>query len=572
MKKALSIILAALLCGMTMSSCGDLEDIIGGDSASERPTTSVNTDETQLYVFNYDGGIGSDWIYEVVERFEEEYADVCFEPGTNKKGVQVIVEANKDDTHSTASIATQTADVIFTEMVWYNDLVSQGVIMDITDIVQEEDENGVSIEDRLPESTREALTALTGKYYALPHYEAFRGINYDIDLFENRMLYFAENRDNGNGGFIVSKSDVRSAGPDGKSGTSDDGLPATMEEFFELCDYMLSMGITPFVFTGQYNGYTVYPVEMIFARYSGGDAVRYDYSFDSNGETVEIVTGFSETEQDYFGPKPIVEEVVITPENGYLLKQQLGKYSGLAFLEKILSNSQYYTSLSINTTYSHLDAQEDFIYSSLENRPIAMLIDGSYWVNEAETSGAFERSIEDFGSRAENRNFGWFPLPGVVEGEVTEENAAKNAVKDMLNSYAFINANIADNEPRLTLAKLFLKYCYQLENLQKFTEITGSARGLNYDLTEENLAQMSTYQRSIWEMRQEADVIKQISASPIFINNESSLIDTYWTSTARGQSYWYPYLAFRSGVSAWEYFNGMQISPVTWERNYSEWF
>ena len=100
--------------------------------------------------------------------------------------------------------------------------------------------------------------AVDGKYYALPHYETYMGVSYDVSLFESKLLYFSANPDNGNNGFITSKTEKRSMGPDGKTGVQngidyslDDGLPSTYEEFFKLCDYMVVRNVTPFVWPGS---------------------------------------------------------------------------------------------------------------------------------------------------------------------------------------------------------------------------------------------------------------------------------------------------------------------------------
>ena len=88
-----------------------------------------------------------------------------------------------------------------------------------------------------------------GKYYELPFYEAYPTIAYDIELFETRNYYFAKggapsefceftqsnNTDKATGEFsgykYVGAIGARSAGPDGKYGTNDDGLPATYDKF-----------------------------------------------------------------------------------------------------------------------------------------------------------------------------------------------------------------------------------------------------------------------------------------------------------------------------------------------------
>ena len=41
----------------------------------ENDTPKVNKDQTQLYVFNYDGGVGQEWLESAIEKFEEIYVE-----------------------------------------------------------------------------------------------------------------------------------------------------------------------------------------------------------------------------------------------------------------------------------------------------------------------------------------------------------------------------------------------------------------------------------------------------------------------------------------------------------------
>ena len=52
----------------------------------------IDADKTQLYVYCYGGGVGSQWVRKVKTRFESDFADYEFEPGSGKKGVQVLIE------------------------------------------------------------------------------------------------------------------------------------------------------------------------------------------------------------------------------------------------------------------------------------------------------------------------------------------------------------------------------------------------------------------------------------------------------------------------------------------------
>lgn len=89
-------------------------------------------------------------------------------------------------------------------------------------------------------------------YYAIPHYSAYTGIIYDIDLFDENLYYFAKTPTGSalEELFVADNTVARSAGPDGVEGTDDDGLPATYDEFFKLCEYIKQGAATPLVWTG----------------------------------------------------------------------------------------------------------------------------------------------------------------------------------------------------------------------------------------------------------------------------------------------------------------------------------
>ena len=117
MKKFFRIAVAALfsLSLLGTAACG--------------PSDGPEIDETkaQLYVGNFDGGFGSDWINTVAARFEEKYQNTVFWEGT--QGVQVIIEGSKTSGKTLIdTIATQKQDVFFTEQGFYYDGASQGKI------------------------------------------------------------------------------------------------------------------------------------------------------------------------------------------------------------------------------------------------------------------------------------------------------------------------------------------------------------------------------------------------------------------------------------------------------------
>lgn len=541
-------------------------------AACARDTGGEAIDEhrTQLYVSNFNGGVGTEWLYGVKERFEAAYRNEVFEPGTDKVGVQVIIEKTKDRGGTlTGTISSSPYAVFFSESVPYYEWVRNGLVLEITDLVRQTPEGGASIESRLSDETKKLLTFIDGNYYAIPHYEGFNGVQYDIDLFEQYGFYFARSGNPDNFGFVSADDPERSCGPDGKYRTSDDGLPATYDEFFTLCSYMLTKNVTPFVWTGESTEYTNYLLEALCARYGEAYETALRYTFDSNGQEVEVITDFN-------GDTPVIDHVEVTEQSGYYIYQQSSRYYALQFFQRLMSNSRYYSDLSTSPTFSHLDAQEEFFMSKLENRPIAMLIDGNYWWNEAQENGVFTRAAS-YGSAAENRNFGWMSLPGVVSGtfeDVNEENGAKATLVESLRSYAAINANIADDPDMVRLAKLFLQFVYSDEELRTFTATTGVTRNIAYQLNSTEFAQMPSYARNFWQYREQADIVRSSSTSLLFMANENDFttVSGVWGSTIDSTPYRFPYTAFRESRSAKDYFTGMWVSQSDWDAMYRQYY
>lgn len=548
MKKIISILVVGLILFSSVA-CSD--------------KITIDKDKTQLYVYSYNGGIGNQWLLEDIKGFEEMYKDVSFEEG--KTGVQIIPDITQkvNGRAMVDTIAASSYEVIFNEYVYYNEWVSKGLLLDISDILNEENTDSKTIASKLSAHQLEMLS-IDGKVYALPHYEAFRGVIYDVDLFEEEKLYFAKDRTYGD--FILQSGDARSAGPDGIYDTADDGLPATYEEFFELCDYMANeKNITPFIWAGEQSSYTLFLAYALYETMAGADEAMLDYSF---GVGAEGDAAYANIVRSFQNGQPVVEKVKISESNGYELKQTEAKYRALEFLFKIFNTDKYFYRDSMgNATMSNRVAQESYIFSKLENKPVAMLIDGSFW--EAEAQDSFSLSEMSFGDKAKNRNFARMALPGVYSGEVNEENGKKQVLNNYINAYCGINANIKPE--KIELAKKFVQYCYSDAGLNQFTKSTGMTIGVDYELSADTLSAMSGYSKNLYDLRRESDVITMQSKSNLFISNEQTLgeYSNFWISG----NYTYPINAFKAGQkSAEEYFKGMAISQERWESLYGSFF
>lgn len=535
---------------------------------------SIDETMAQLYVANFDGGFGNEWINKVKARFEAKYGDTVFYEGT--KGVQIIIDNAKTSGSSLINqLSSQPQDVFFTEQGFYLDAVNQNKFLDITDIVREDltDEYGESgsIYDKLNESQK-SFYEVNGKIYALPHYSCYSGFTYDIDLFEENNLYYAESPTTANG-LVTSAGQARSAGPDGVKGTSDDGLPATYDEFFALCDVMVKKNITPFVWSGMVRGgYLNFLLTALYADYEGEADTLLNFELDGR-ECEDLVKDLVVDASGKITSIEFEEPTAIDKTNGYLLYKQAGRAYALSFLRRMLSNSSYYHGSAIDESVSHLEAQYNYLKSSLMNEPIAFFVDGIYWDNEAQAAGSYSQLVSIYGEDAarENRNFGFLPMP-----KASADRASGATLFDYIYSMAFISANI--DAKKVELAKTFLQFCYTDESLVEFTLTTNTPRALDYELSEEQLGSMSAFGRSVMALKnaESTKVVYPYGKSRLFLNNQQAFnLIEQWTSVVDGKSKTYAVDAFRKEkISARDYFIGMQAmhTKAVWDSTFSKYY
>lgn len=562
--KISAMVMAAALCAssVVMAGCDRKNQGVQGEKYDET--------KTQLFVQNFDGGGGSQWLYDVKDRFEEKYKDVSFEDG--KRGVQLMITPNKV-VGTAFSPKTSSQEVFFIEAMSYFDYASAGDILDISDIAEKVfAQEGVSID----ESYYNALSAIDkdgngkGEVYALPHYEFYSGVAYNKNIWNTYALYF-EGDANGyanieNGEYVyTNKAGTLSRGPDRKRGTNDDGLPETWEEFFALCDYMLSRSVTPINITGQYQSYFYYFLYSAVADYGGYDELNALISYDG---ALEYVTGITENPESFLGYDFTKQSVEINNSNGYLGSKAASKFVALAVAEKLLAKEngtyKYFHQPSLLSTVSHLDAQEYYINSQYYNTPIAMHIDGSWWENEASEAFASLAKIDPQSSKM-NSSYGWMSLPTSIDRNDRSDAELKQTAYDQIRAYAAINANIAAE--KIDLAKEFLAFCYSKEELQLYTQSTGLPKGLHYELTDSNLNQMSSYAKDLWNYRKNRTIVHPITNNPLVIY-EAIGLDSMWTTNTG----LIPYIGMYDSINAKAYFEDMEVSQARWNADYSRYF
>lgn len=486
MKKITAFILVAAML-MTMAGCG------------AKVTEEVDDSKTTLYVGNFAGGVGDEWLKKAIEKFEEKYADTSFEDG--KKGVQLIIgENNKTTMHGTELedlISASKTEIFFTQGVFYHDWVNRGLLYDITDIAEEplkEYGEDRSILDKMNEDYANSLV-VDGKLYALPFWEGIYGFVYNATLFDENEWYFAAD-----GSFTNANGDL-GAGPDGKLGTYDDGMPATYDDFFALCDQIVEDNVIPVQW--GFSDYFTWLIAALLADYEGYDDMMRNFTFEGETDLVKLDTVNKEN-LTYE-----TEKVSITAENGYELARQEGYLYALDFAERLLQNTSYYdANVSLSTAYKPSDTQLAFVRNAYEQnaKPIAMIIEGSWWENEAIT--AFQETYGTNAAKYDNEmEMKWMPLPKATEAQIGSPNVQVSP----LDSYCFINANI--NEDKAEVAKLFLQFCHTDEMMAEFTEVTGMFKPYDYELKE---GTTTSCVESVIEIRDNSRMLFPMSDHPVY--------------------------------------------------------
>ena len=260
------------------------------------------------------------------------------------------------------------------------------------------------------------------------------------------------------------------------------------------------------------------------------------------------------------------------------MSQSSSKYQALKFLQKLFSNSKYIHSEATSGNLTNAMAQKVYEESSLiGNTPIAMLIEGNYWVNEA----AAELQESEKYPGGKNRQFAYMPLPGIETGTVEENKGNSIALADCLDYYLVVNNNIKGNREKEDLVEAFIKMMYSDECLQAMTATVGVPFALKYEMEDSYYNSMSSYQQSTWDIydfsKDNDSYVTPQSANAIFISNTSKFAfkttQFFFNTYLDGIEYSLPYQAFSSagkGATARQYFEGMAISLNDWNSKYNK--
>jgi len=532
----------------------------------------IDTSKSQLYVGVHDGGYRMNWLETWGRKFEELHKETEFEEG--KKGVEVIPSFGGYALDATTlSLTSQLNEIVFTEQANYYGFIRNNTAYDITDWVTTpltEYGESKSISEKLSPWDREYFgqNSVVPQYYGVPWYSAFMSINYDIELFNDRGFFFAAEGHGDSDGFIIDEYTPKSLGPDGRTGvdaetgkdySADDGTPATYDEFFKMCDKMVMDGVTPIIWAGSVQGYVTQLLDSLVADAEGYNKMSINYTFEG---TVDNLIDTIEN-----GIITYEKSTKIDEENGYLLQKQAGKYYGLKFLHRLITTKnddgtpKYYNyNDSFSMSFSHKAAQTKFLQSKYRGSAIAMLIDGTWWYNEA--SDTFRAMSGTSGAGQKVRQLGILPIPKPDESFVGQESTLMSS----WTTAVVVRKNISPS--KIELAREFYRFIHTDENLSTFVSDANGIRPFDYELTEDARADSSPYALQQYTLYNNVNMVNPYSAHPI-VRNYLSLLRGYNT-VIEVNSYADVTTAFNEGYSAEDYFFGLSkyMRPDSWRTKF----
>lgn len=526
-KKLIALVLALSVVATLFSACG-----IG---TVKDPNASQNIDysnATQLSVATWDGGLGSKWLEDAARRFELLNQNTSFEEG--KTGCHITINASRSFDGSSMAFTPLTHDIYFVEAVDYYAMTNNDQMADLTSIMTNPLSaygEGRSILDKIPEALQDFLD-IDGSYYAVPFYETFYSFAYDLDLWDAKSFYFAKD-----GSFTNASGDL-AEGPDGKPGTSDDGMPATYADFGVLVDHIKEEGVTPFICAANATDYIANFLYEYYANYEGAEQMALNYTFDGTAtDLIEV------SESGEISELPAEE---IEWDNGYELQRQAGRYYALQFARDILAPEDNY---KISDT--HINAQKSYVRGGIVNdQPIAMILEGSWWENEAKA--CFDELSEGNYTR---HNYAVMPKPHATEDKIGQTPCWLGAS----SSYGFVASNTA----HMDLALAFMEFLHTDEELSHFTAEVNMTRPLDYPILEEDRAKLTTYCQSILEIKENNDVIYPYTNREEVLDNplQFASFAWAWTTSVDGYEYRNPWLYFSEATdaSAEAYFSSQEV-------------
>lgn len=455
--------------------------------------------KTVLKIGVYNGGLGYAWAEDLEKKFEEAYADVSFEEG--KKGVNLKINPQKElfdsETVQATIMQNQDAEDVYYTFYRAGGIFSRkGLASNITDIVTEKcyKDDGSLAEYNAETGTYVGATKSLADKLSTEYQKAFyfdaQEVDYDGDGAPNiKEGYYSLPYQDDLSGFIYDYDLFKEKGWLDYDGV--DGLPDTIEDFFDLMDRIVSAGMIPYTFAAtQTFYYTSAFRDAFMTQYEGYDNASLAYTYDGT-YTFPADTFDADTveEENMTVNSDGTQTVTITPQNAWMLAYQPSKTAYIEFMRDLV-DPKYFDPDASSTTLDFTGAQQQFILSKLGKqgqKRIAMIYEGEWWENEARANFNYTGG---YGSR----DFRFFPMP-YISGQ-KDENA-----RSLGTYYAGCSLFVNEKSTKKDLVRLWLQFSHSESALETQTIMTGVTRAYDFDLDDSQLAKMTPFGRNTYQIK-----------------------------------------------------------------------
>jgi hypothetical protein len=163
---------------------------------------------------------------------------------------------------------------------------------------------------------------------------------------------------------------------------------------------------------------------------------------------------------------------------------------------------------------THTGAQNTFVRNGIEhNKPVAMIIEGSWWENEARTYFNSNESNGDAGRGFGKRDYRYMLTPDFEDG-VGPFGTNKGTAMGLSEISSVLVTKQTDAN-KLAAIKDFIAFTLKEENLRKYTVNTGVIRPYIYNLTEADRALMTPFANNNWDLYKDTENIALVSSTLI---------------------------------------------------------
>ena len=470
MKRKLSTFLALLLAFGTlgMTACG-------GDKAA--PDT-----ETDLEIFYWNSGNGSDWLDRTIEAFEKKYPEVNVVKNFNEISETWATEiVNKEVNTIDLYLCSMPTILAYTEY-----------LEPLDDIMNEDvDGNGVKLIDKFDKAMMDSHRGADGKLYSAVYGGGVCGLVYNKTVFEEK-------------GYDV---------------------PRTTNELSLLAADMVDDKYTPFIFPGNadYWNYCIMPWA---AQYGGIEEINGYWNVTYTDPETGVKEELSKKALTTEGRKQslVALEEVAAPQNyTYKASNAIDHTTAQTlFLEGtalMMPNGSWLENEMRNT-------KSDIEYAFMRTPIISAL---------GEKLGITDRVLGEVVSYVDSADY----VAGVFNDDSEEYDAArvkaldKEIVETVAAARKIVYTEAISNKAAVP------NYANAKEWAKKFIQFMNSEEGMSYyyttlqtpmlatAATELDTSSWSPFMQSAWTLSQNATYVYRAKGHPVFYNNGLEFFNTY---------------------------------------------